>query len=229
MTTHHIGLLHPGEMGISIGASALNNGHTVYWASEGRGPATRARAEQHGLRDAGTLAALCAECDLIFSICPPDAASQVARQVAGTGFKGLYVDANAVAPRTVHWIGRSLTDKGASFVDGGLIGGPAWKPNSTFLYLSGPQAQAVSECFTAGPLETRVLSDNVGDASALKMCYAALTKGSTALLCAVLGAAEGLGVREALYAQWAHENPNSVEQNNQRVRGVTAKAQGFPG
>jgi len=229
MTSHTIGILHPGDMGISIAASAVNNGHTVYWVSEGRSEASRARAEKHGLQDAGTLAALCAQCDIILSVCPPHAAEDVARQVLNQNFKGLYLDANAINPQKAIRIGELLSKTGATLIDGGIIGGPAWKPNSTFLYLSGSNAQTIADCFAKGPLETRILSDKLGDASALKMCYAAYTKGTTALLCAVLGAAEQLGVREALYSQWAQENAASVEQNNQRVRTVTAKAWRFAG
>src|SRR5258708_39184284 len=99
MTPHTIGILHPGAMGISIAASAVNNGHTVYWVSEGRSQASRARAEKHRLRDAETLAALCAQCDIILSVCPPHAAEDAARQVITQNFKGLYLDASAIAPQ----------------------------------------------------------------------------------------------------------------------------------
>lgn len=229
MTSYKIGVLHPGDMGISVAASAVNNGHAVYWVSEGRSPATRTRAEAQHLQDAGTFAALGANCDIIVSVCPPHAAEDLAREVAKLGFRGLYVDANAIAPEKAERIGILVTKGGGRFVDGGIIGGPAWKPNSTLLYLSGPEAKTIADCFAKGPLETRVLSDKLGDASALKMCYAAYTKGTTALLCAVLGAAEQLGVREALYSQWAQENAASPEQNAQRVRTVTAKAWRFAG
>ena len=74
MKTQHIGILHPGAMGISIAASAQNSGHQVYWASEGRGSATQERAAKFGLRDVRTLAALCAECPILISVCPPHAA-----------------------------------------------------------------------------------------------------------------------------------------------------------
>ena len=118
---------------------------------------------------------------------------------------------------------------GASFVDGGIVGGPAWQPDSTWLYLSGPRAAEAAALFAAGPLETVVIGDEIGKASALKMCYAAYSKGSTALLCAVVAAAEQLGVREDLNRQWAHDDPRSPDQNAGRVRRVTAKAWRFAG
>ncbi|MCU0502136.1 MAG: DUF1932 domain-containing protein [Anaerolineae bacterium] len=228
MTTP-IGILHPGEMGVSIAASARNGGHSLYWASAGRGPKTRERAEQVGLQDAGTLAALCCMCQAIVSVCPPHAAEEVAEQVLAQGFAGLYLDANAISPQRAARIGERMAAAGASFVDGGIIGGPAWQPGSTRLYLSGPAAAEAAALFAAGPLETVVIGDEIGKASALKMCYAAYSKGSTALLCAVVAAAEQLGVREELDRQWAHDDPRSPDQNANRVRRVTAKAWRFAG
>ncbi len=216
-------------MGISIAASAHNGGHAVYWASEGRSASTRMRAEQQGLRDAGTLAHLCATCTLIVSVCPPDAAEALAQAVTAQHFAGLYVDANAIAPQRAQRMGERLAAAGIAFVDGGIIGGPAWKPNSTWLYLSGPQAQEVADCFAAGPLEARVIGAAIGKASALKMCYAAYSKGTTALLCAVLGAAQQLGVRENLFQQWAQDGAGLAEQAGPRAQAVTAKAWRFVG
>jgi 3-hydroxyisobutyrate dehydrogenase-like beta-hydroxyacid dehydrogenase len=216
-------------MGISIAASAQNSGHQVYWASEGRSPTTRARAEKYGLRDARTLANLCAECAIIVSVCPPHAAEAVAKQVAAAGFRGRYLDANAISPQRVAHIDQAMAEAGVAFVDGGIIGGPAWERGSTWLYLSGPQADEIAACFSAGPLETRVLGTTSGTASALKMCYAAYTKGTTALLCAILATAESLGVREALAQQWTHDNAGFAEDTAQRVRRVTAKAWRFVG
>jgi len=228
MTTP-IGILHPGAMGVSIAASAKNGGHSVYWASEGRSSMTRERAARVGLADAGTLAALCRISQVIISVCPPHAAEEMAEQVLAKGYAGFYLDANAISPQRAARIGERMTAAGASFVDGGIIGGPAWQPHSTWLYLSGPAAAEIAALFAAGPLETIVIGDEIGKASALKMCYAAYSKGSTALLCAVIAAAEQLGVHEELNRQWAHDNPRSPDQNADRVRRVTAKAWRFAG
>src|SRR5689334_13315325 len=99
MTPQRIGILNPGEMGVSVAATAQNNGHEVYWVSSGRSPATRDRAAKHELKDAGTLANLCQTCSAILSICPPHTAEETARQVASHHFNGVYVDANAIAPQ----------------------------------------------------------------------------------------------------------------------------------
>src|ERR1041384_2289378 len=121
-----IGILHPGEMGISIAASAINNGHQVYWTSEGRSDRTRARAEKHGLKEVRSLSQLCQMCEIILSVCPPHAAEDVARSVVEMEFQGSYLDANAISAGRSIRIGQVMQSAGIRFVDGGIIGGPAW-------------------------------------------------------------------------------------------------------
>jgi 3-hydroxyisobutyrate dehydrogenase-like beta-hydroxyacid dehydrogenase len=225
----HIGILHPGEMGISIAASAKNSGCEVYWTSEGRSPATRERAEKFGLREARTLRELCQECSIVMSVCPPHAAESLAHDVARAGFHGLFVEANAIAPQRTIQIGSAMTKADVSFIDGGIIGLAAWKPHTTCLYLSGPRADEVVQCFTAGPLDTKVLGDEIGKASALKMCYAANTKGTVALLAAILTTAESLGVREALFERWRSEDPQLPQQVQRRLQANSPKAWRFVG
>jgi 3-hydroxyisobutyrate dehydrogenase-like beta-hydroxyacid dehydrogenase len=97
------------------------------------------------------------------------------------------------------------------------------------LYLAGRQADQVAACFAAGPLVTEVIGDQIGKASALKMCFAANTKGTTALLCAIVAAAEELGVRPELEKQWSRGGSGFAEQTLARVSRVTAKAWRFSG
>ena len=224
-----IGILHPGEMGVSIAASAINSGHEIFWASTNRSDKTRARAEKHGLMELKSLVELCKTCEIIICICPPHAAEDVAKQVVEHGFKGSYLDANAISPERAAKIGQMLGAKNIHFIDGGIIGGPAWEPKNTWLYISGKKAKQIADCFSNGPLETKIIGDEIGKASALKMCYAAYSKGTTALLCAILGTAESLGVREELYQQWDMDESGFSEQVNRRVVRVTAKAWRFEG
>jgi len=228
MANDSLGLLHPGEMGASIGAAAKKAGYTVYWVSEGRRPATAARAERAGLVDAGRLDELCRQCAIIVSVCPPDAAEALAGSVLAAGFRGIYMDLNAIAPQRALGLAEAMTAAGSEFVDGGLIGGPAWLPG-TVLYLSGPAAQRAAACFVGTPLETKQLGDEVGKASALKMCFSAYSKGTTALLCAALAAAEGLGVRGALERQWDRDGSGFAAQAQGRTRRATGKAWRFAG
>ncbi|MCC6569822.1 MAG: NAD(P)-dependent oxidoreductase [Anaerolineales bacterium] len=222
-----IGILHPGEMGVSIAASAVNSGHEVYWVSENRSDKTRRRAEEHGLLEVESLNHLCKTSEIIFSVCPPHAAEDVANSVIESGFKGYYLDANAIAPQRARRIGELMGANGIRFIDGGIIGGPAWKPKETTLYLSGKDSNVIADCFSNGPLETRIIGDEISKASALKMCYAAYSKGTTALLAAILATAESLGVRDELYKQWDLDDSNFSERTNRRTTRVTAKAWRF--
>jgi 3-hydroxyisobutyrate dehydrogenase-like beta-hydroxyacid dehydrogenase len=224
-----IGILHPGEMGVSIAASAINNGHQVYWLSQGRSDKTRLRAEKHNLIEIDSLSQFCQTCETIMSVCPPHAAEEVARAMIEAGFKGRYLDANAISPQRAIKLGELMAAQEIQFVDGGIIGGPAWSPEETWLYLSGNHSEEIASCFSKGPLETKIIGSEIGKASALKMCYAAYTKGATALLATILATAESLSVREELYQQWNLDNKVFSEQVNQRVRRVTAKAWRFEG
>jgi 3-hydroxyisobutyrate dehydrogenase-like beta-hydroxyacid dehydrogenase len=222
MTT--IGLLHPGEMGASVGAAARAGGGRVLWVSEGRGADTRQRATAAGLEDAGTLRALVGASDVVLSVCPPHAAGEVARQVAGHGFRGLYVDGNAVAPATARAIEGIVRAAGATYVDGGLIGPPPDRPGTTRLYLSGSAAERVRALFAQGPLEAIVLPGDLTAASAIKMAYAAWTKGSQALVMAVRALATAEGVDEALLAEWHRSQPDLPKRSENAARGTARKA-----
>jgi 3-hydroxyisobutyrate dehydrogenase-like beta-hydroxyacid dehydrogenase len=222
MTT--IGLLHPGEMGASVGASGRANGHRVLWTSEGRGGETQARAKAAGLEDAGTLAALVAASEVILSICPPHAALDVAGAVAAQRFRGVYVDGNAVSPATSRTLARIVQAAGGTYVDGGIIGPPPDKAGTTRLYLSGPDAERVRPLFAAGPLEAVVLSGNLMAASAIKMAYAAWTKGSQALIMAVRTLATAEGVDEALLAEWNRSQPDLPKRSENAAKGTARKA-----
>ena len=224
-----IGILHAGEMGVSVAASAINSGHKAYSFLEGRSHQTRMRAVKYGLTETDSLFQLCQTCEVIISICPPHAAEDVARSVSAAGFKGLYLDANAISPQHTIIIGQMLEANGIHFVDGGIIGGPAWKPKETRLYLSGEYAHEIAICFSNGLLETKIMGNETGKASALKMCYAAYTKGTTALLSAILATAESLNVRDELYQQWDMEGKGFSEQVDRRVAQVTGKAWRFEG
>ena len=224
-----IGILHPGAMGLSVAASAQNSGCTVYWVSEGRSPQTAERAARINLLDAGSLAALCQTCSVILSVCPPAAAEAQASEVLAQGFRGLYVDMNAIAPQRVLRIAGTMAAYGTRFVSGSIIGGPAWQPNTTWLYLSGKDAQTVADFFKSGPLETEVLGEDITKATSLKMCFAAYSKGTTALLSAVMAAAESLNVRQDLERQWSRNGSPFAEESAKNVQQVTAKAWRFSG
>lgn len=227
MTDGPIGVVHPGEMGAAVGACLRAAGHDVVWASAGRSATTRARALAAGLRDVDTVDALVAACPVVVSVCPPHAAGDLAAVVRAAGFRGLYVDANAVAPGTVRRIGEAMVDGGASFVDGGIIGPPPTRPGVARLYLSGDDGAVarVATLFDGTPLEAIGVAGGIGAASALKMTYAAWSKGTLALLLATIETARHEGVEDALRAEWIRSQPD-VE-GRARIARTSADTKGW--
>jgi 3-hydroxyisobutyrate dehydrogenase-like beta-hydroxyacid dehydrogenase len=216
-----IGVLHPGEMGAAVGAVLRGAGHDVVWASSGRSAATAQRAKDAGLDDAVTVAELVRRCDTILSVCPPHAALDVAHEVAGFG--GMFVDANAISPDTTRAVGDVIVGAGGTFVDGGIVGAPPHAAGSTRLYLSGTEAPAVASLFDGTIVAAPVLSDRIGDASAMKMVFAAWTKGASALLLAVRAVARESGVETALLAGWEASLPDLPARSLQAARSAAAK------
>ena len=208
MKTKTVALLHPGNMGVTIGAAAATSGARVIWASQQRSKATRERARQAGLVDVESLASAVRESDVVLSVCPPHAAIELAESVAEQNFHGIYVDANAVARATAEQIGAIVTKAGASFVDGGIIGAPVKKAGTTRLYLSGARAGEVADLFSASMLDARPIGATPGAASALKVAYAAWTKCTDALLLAIRAFAAHEGIDEALLEEWKISQPD---------------------
>jgi 3-hydroxyisobutyrate dehydrogenase-like beta-hydroxyacid dehydrogenase len=224
-----IGVLHPGEMGSGVAASAKAAGARVLWVSDGRGAATRKRAEAEGLEDVGTLARLAREAQVILSVCPPASAMDVAKEVAAQRFAGIYVDGNAIAPATTRRVGEIVTAAGATYIDGGIIGPPPRKPGVTRIYLSGAGAHDVAAMLNGGLLEAIALDGPIGAASALKMAYAGWNKTQQALLMAVRAYAMREGVDEALLREWAISQPDLPKRSENAVAGTARKAWRFVG
>jgi len=208
MTRNTIAVLHPGEMGAALGAGLAARGHRVVWASAGRGAATRERAEHCGLEDVETLARAAQAADIVFSVCPPHAALELARAVAACGFGGVYVDANAVSPETTRALQQVVEAGGASYVDGGIIGPPPLPGASVRIYVCGNRAAEIAALFEGCIMQALALDGPVGAASALKVCYAAWNKGATALLAAIRALAQQEGVDAALLAEWKVSLPD---------------------
>ncbi len=201
MNIQHIGIVSPGDMGQAVAQTLKAGGFTVRTALAGRSARTRALALEAGIDDCGTMDSLIANCDVLLSILNPAAAVDSARAAAdamrATGKRPLFVDCNAVAPQTMHEIAAVMRQAGADCVDAGIIGPPPRGKAGMRLYVSGPQAASL-EVLQTGGITVRVLGPRIGDASAIKMCYAAYTKGAVALGVEMLIAARRLGVGEAL-------------------------------
>ena len=194
-----------------------------------RGPATRERASTAGFAERGELTELLEAAEMVISVCPPHAATALATQVAAHGYTGIYLDANAVSPQTSRRIGVIVNEGGADFVDGGIIGPPATKPGVCRLYLSGAQAHRVASRFTGSFVDARVVADQPGQASALKMAYAAWTKGSDALVLAIRALATREGVDSALVAEWALSQPGLCDRSIDAAAGSAPKGWRFAG
>ena len=214
MAPKSITLLHPGEMGAAVGACLREHGLRVLWVSAGRSAATRARARASALEDMARLEDALEASDIVLSICPPHAVVDVAASVAKTGFRGIYVDANAIAPTTTRKVGRLVEAAGATFVDGAIIGPPPTSEHRTRLYLAGPSREEVAALFHSSHLQAIALEEAVGAASALKMCYAAWSKGTTALLVSIRALAQSEGVDAYLLQEWSLSQPGPLRQSD---------------
>ncbi|MGH3191910.1 MAG: DUF1932 domain-containing protein [Streptosporangiaceae bacterium] len=203
-----VALLYPGEMGAAVGRCLVGAGHEVVWAAAGRSPASVARAGEAGLTAVPGVANVAGRADVVLSVCPPHAAVEVAEEVSAAGFRGLYVDANAVSPDTAREVAGIAEAGGAAYVDGGIIGTPPVTPGFIRLYLSGSRAGEVQRLFAGTEVDARVIDGGAfAAASAVKMAYASWTKGSAALLLAARALARAEGVEETLLAEWGISQP----------------------
>ena len=217
-----VGLLHPGEMGAAVGGCLVSVGHEVLWDPAGRSRATTGRALASELTGV-TFDRIIAKSSVILSICPPHAAIEVAQQVTAAGYTGCYVDANAISVATAEQVAAVVTAAGASYVDGGIIGQPPEVAGYTRFYLSGPQANEVRALFNRSRLDARIAEGPPYAASAVKMAYAAWTKGSSALLLAARALARAGGVERTLLAEWQLSQPNLAAQSERSATAAAAK------
>lgn len=216
-------MLSAGDMGHAVGRVARDRGCRVLTCLAGRSTRTRALAAEAGIEDGGDLAAVVGAADILLSILPPAEAPALARAVAACGVSGndrTFVDCNAVAPATALAIGRTVSGAGFAFVDGGIVGPPPLSQPpvekvATRLYVSGPAAGRLA-LLEDERLTVRDLGPEPGRASAVKMCYAALTKGSWTLFAALSTAAHRLGVAEALDREFS-ESQGAVRERQRAM------------
>ena len=203
--TGPVGIISAGDMGAAIGAMLTSGGVDVATDLTGRSDLTRTRAADAGMRDAGSTEALVEECDLLLSVLPPADAVSIAEEVVGamasTGARPAFAECNAIAPQTVVRIATLILDTGAPFIDAGIIGSPPSPGSDTRIYCSGPDTSALEALGECG-LDVRRVGPRFGQASGLKMVYAASTKGTTAVWTELLTAAEAMGLTDALLAEF---------------------------
>lgn len=204
MTIKTVAILSPGEMGAGVGKAFADGGFAVITTLEGRSKPTRERAMASGFQDGGSLADVIAAADIVLSILPPASAEAQAEAVAAamreTGKTPPYADCNAIAPETTKRIGQVIAGAGADYIDGGIIGNPPGKSKPTRFYVSGLGASAMS-VFDGKGIVVHQCGPEIGRGSAVKMAYAGITKGTSALHAAMLIAAERLGVGDELFGE----------------------------
>jgi 3-hydroxyisobutyrate dehydrogenase-like beta-hydroxyacid dehydrogenase len=228
-----VGILSPGDMGHAVGAVLRQGGLRVITCLRGRSARTFALAAEAGIEDMPDDETLVQEAEILLSILVPAearaAAERVARAVRATGADLLFAECNAIAPRTVCGVAELLVAAGARCVDAGIIGGPpVWGSSGTRFYASGQHAAELAALAEHG-LSVRIAGDRIGQASGLKMCYAALTKGITALATESLTAAKALGLDAALRAELEQSQHALLSMIARQVTGMPPKAHRWVG
>lgn len=227
-----VAIMAPGDMGHAVAATLRGHGLRVITCLEGRSPRTTALAAKAGVEPVADDDALVSEADLLLSILVPASAPALAQRIAAaverTGSALTYVDCNAIAPQTARSIGALVEAAGARFVDAGIIGPPPKAGSRTPFYAAGAHAKSLAGLRDFG-LDVRVVSERPGDASAVKMCYAALTKGTTALMTQLSVAAERLGITDVLRQEFAESQQAALERMQRMVPGMIPKAHRWVG
>lgn len=206
MSIESVAILSPGDMGHAIGQLLREKELKVFTCLAGRSDRTRELSEKAGIIDVPNLNVLVEQSDVVMSItvseAVPGLCHEIADAVKATGTDLLFAECNAIAPSLSAEMQKVLNEGGARYVDASIIGGPPRNGNSPRLYVSGDNATEFEQLKDFG-LDVRNLGTQLGRASGIKMCYAAMTKGTTALHTELLIAAEKMGLREELMAEFA--------------------------
>jgi 3-hydroxyisobutyrate dehydrogenase-like beta-hydroxyacid dehydrogenase len=202
------------------------SGVRVLTSLDGRSAASKQRAAEAGMT-AATDAEI-AGVDILLSILPPGEALGLAEKLkpalGASNRKPVFVDCNAVSPQTVGRIAAVIGETGCPFVDGGIVGPPPRVDSSrTKMYVSGPDGKRVGDLNNYG-LDVRVMGGKIGDASALKMSYAAFNKGIVALGAIAALAAERAGVGDALRTALAESQPARLNELTKTIPDMLPKA-----
>ena len=185
-----------GEMGSGISSRLTAHGARVLTSLAGRSTESAARAAKAGVQIVNDDARLVAEADFVLSVIPPGEsvalAQRLAPALAASNKKPVYLDGNAISPKRAREVASVIEPTQCPFVDGGIIGGaPSPEKSGARIYVSGPAAPRAMALRDHG-LDIRLLEGGIGEASATKLSYASLTKGTQAI-----GAAMMLGAMRA--------------------------------
>lgn len=222
-----VAIISPGEMGHAIGRVLSRRGLRVITALDGRSARTAGLARAAGIADVGRLERVVDEADVVFSVLPSAAAptlgAAVARLLPRRDRPLTFVECNALAPATVQEIARVVRSAGGQVVDVGIVGSPPTEARSPRFYASGPRLEDFLGFRDYG-LDVRLLGSEIGQASGLKMTYAALTKGLTALGTELLLAAERLDLLAPLLAELGASQAGLLAWLEQSAPGMPPKS-----
>jgi L-threonate 2-dehydrogenase len=223
-----IGVIAQGTMGSGVGRRLRESGAEVRTLLSGRSPSSAERARAAGMVAAVDERALLEGADFFLSILPPGEAEPLAHRLAPTlealDRKPVYLDCNAVSPQTAIRIGEIIAPTGTHFVDAGIIGGPprpGYKGPS--IYASGEHVREALPLRDWG-IDLRAIDGPIGAASAVKMSYAGITKGTTAIAAAMLLGAARFGCAEALIAELSDSQPQMLARMRNGIPGMYDKA-----
>ncbi len=220
MTKPTIGIMSPGDMGHAIAGVLAGKGHRVVTVLSGRSELTKTRAERAGMKDVADLTALITESEFIFSILPPELAADLAENIATavkeSGESAIFVECNAISPDTTLAIEATLKAAGVAMINAGIVGPPPGKGPMTNIYVSGTDRDLISFIDGDG-IKFMPMEGDITKASAIKMCYAGLTKGMMTLYTGALVTAELLGISEEFQSEVADTQKYHWEAMNKRV------------
>ena len=227
MSIETVAILSPGDMGHAVGRVLRESGLMTITCLEGRSQRTRLLSEQADIENVDRLRDLVARADVVLSIVAPAAALSLARRVAeaidSAGSGTAFADCNAVSPRSAETMREIVETAGGRFIDASIIGGPPSPREAPRFYASGPHAGPLEELDGRG-IVVQVIDDTVGRASGIKMCYAALTKGTSALQLTLLAAAEAMQLTEELKEELLFSQPELYQRMSSRLPALPTKA-----
>jgi 3-hydroxyisobutyrate dehydrogenase-like beta-hydroxyacid dehydrogenase len=226
------GIVSPGAMGSAVGVAYRTGGTRVVTTVADRSARTSGLAAQAGLELLPDLDAVVAESDVVLSIVPPGEAGATAAAIAAaagrTGSHPLVADWNAISPATVRGLEQVLAESGLELVDGSISGGPPRSDYRTRVYFSGPSAAELAASVPSW-LDARVVGEEVGLASAVKMCTASMYKGATALLAHALLTAHAHGVLPQVLDDLGDSFPKQIDRAARLLATSATKADRYVG
>ena len=227
MMVNTVAIMSPGDMGHAVGQVLSESGIDVITCTDGRSQRTKNLAEMAGLRQVATLEDMVSQADLVLSIMVPSKAMSFVREISphfeSSKTPTYFADCNAVSPQSALAMAEVINQAGGKFIDGGIIGTAPTKGDTPRFYVSGPDASVVMELDGRGII-VKAIGNKVGQASGIKMCYAALTKGTNTLHVALLTAASRMGLTDDLRKEFEFSQKSHLAAMEKGISRLPANA-----